>query len=53
MDVEGATVLVAAVTNPPTIPCSSSSANLSKNDYHHPISSFNKIFSSVDMAMRA
>ncbi|RVW88931.1 TMV resistance protein N [Vitis vinifera] len=29
--------------NPPTIPCSSSSANLSKNDYHHPVSSFNKI----------
>ncbi|KAL6318225.1 hypothetical protein AAG906_035732 [Vitis piasezkii] len=40
-------------TNPPTIPYSSSSANLSKNDYHHPISSFNKIFSSVDMAMHA
>ncbi|CBI31350.3 unnamed protein product, partial [Vitis vinifera] len=39
--------------DPPMIPRSSSSANVLKNDYHHPGLFSNKILFSVDLVMHS
>ncbi|RVW19358.1 hypothetical protein CK203_090392 [Vitis vinifera] len=44
IEVEWTLVLVAAVMDPPMIPRSSSSANVLKNDYHHPANSSNHVY---------
>ncbi|RVW64930.1 TMV resistance protein N [Vitis vinifera] len=46
IEVEWTLVLVAAVMDPPMIPRSSSSANVLKNDYHHP--AFKLVVDSVE-----